>query len=94
MHKSHIFDQKNNAIFFFNDLPRAATNTVGGEYEYIHEYTVTNTNTNIRRMAANDLKTRIYKCVYSNTIRIAAIRGAASIQVYRGSPRPTYPIFF
>ena len=37
---------------------RALTNTVGGEYEYIHKYTVTNTNTNIRRIAANDLKTR------------------------------------
>ena len=46
----------------FSSLPpvtnRALTNTVGGEYEYIHEYRVTNTNTNIRRMAANDLKTR------------------------------------
>ena len=28
---------------------RALTNTVGGEYEYIHEYRVTNMNTNIRR---------------------------------------------
>ena len=37
---------------------RALTNTVGGEYEYIHEYRVTNTNTNIRRMPANDLQTR------------------------------------
>ena len=37
---------------------RALTNTVGSEYEYIHEYRVTNTSTNIRRMAVNDLKTR------------------------------------
>ena len=28
---------------------RALTNTVGGEYEYIHEYRVTKPNTNIRR---------------------------------------------
>ena len=39
-------------------IARALTNTVGGEYEYIHEYRVTNTNTNICRMPANDLKTR------------------------------------
>ena len=46
-------------MFYLNWLIiRALTNTVGGEYEYIHEYRVTNTNTNIRRMAANDLKTR------------------------------------
>ena len=39
-------------------LIRALTNTVGGEYECIHDYRVTNTNANIRRMVANDLKTR------------------------------------
>ena len=39
-------------------ITRALTNTVGGEYECIHDYRVTNTNANIRRMVANDLKTR------------------------------------
>ena len=47
---------------------RALTNTVGGKYECIHDYRVTNMNASIRRMPAdsplfgkkclNDLKTR------------------------------------
>ena len=32
---------------------RALTNTVGGEYECIHDYRVTNTNASIRRMPAD-----------------------------------------
>ena len=40
-----ITDWSDIMTYIYIHTARALTNTVGGEYEYIHEYRVTNTNT-------------------------------------------------